>query len=291
MKDIRFVLLIFVSIFCLNACGDKEEPTDPKPPMNNFFIPTTGYTSANSYSGKTLVWEENFDGTALDTDVWCYEIGNGCDRNLCGWGNQELQYYREQNTRVNDGYLIIEAREETIESNNYTSSRIITKDKKEFHKGRIDIRAAMPFGQGMWPALWMLGQNIDQVSWPACGEIDIMEMRGGNSGGDSEVYGTAHWGDAAGQHAQFSGKEKLDSGILYDEFHVYSIEWTDTSIRWYFDGQQYHSMNIQSTTMTEFQQEHFFIINLAVGGTFPGNPDSTTEFPQRLIVDYIKVFQ
>ncbi len=291
MKNIRFLFILSIAVLLLNACGDTEPDPGPEPPDNSFFIPSTGYISPDSYTGKSLVWEDNFDGTALDADTWCHEIGDGCDRNLCGWGNEELQSYKEGNTSVKDGYLVITAKEETDGTRDYTSSRIITKNKVSFHKGRVDIRAAMPFGQGMWPALWMLGNNIDVVSWPACGEVDIMEMTGGSGDRDSKVYGTAHWADPTGQHAEFSGDRTLESGKLYDEFHVYSIEWTDTAIRWYLDGSQYHSLNISAAQFSEFQQEFFFVMNIAVGGNFPGNPDSTTEFPQRMIVDYIRVFQ
>ncbi len=268
---------------------DRAEITITNDDIQELVIPSTGYVSADSYPGKTLVWEDNFLGNSLDEDAWSYEIGNGCNVGLCGWGNNELQYYTEENTSVSDGYLIIEAKEESIFSNNYTSSRLITKGKRQFQKGRIDIRAAMPYGQGMWPALWLLGENIDEVSWPACGEIDIMEMVGGT--GDDEVFGTIHWSDDNDQYAQFKGIRKLSSGRLYDEFHVYSIEWDDTAIRWFLDDSQYHVIDITPESLSEFHQEFFAIINLAVGGNLPGSPDDTTIFPQWLIVDYIKVFQ
>ena len=158
-----------------------------------------GYDAPESYDGYTRVWEDEFNGTTLSDD-WTYEIGDGCP-NLCGWGNNELEYYRAENTTVADGYLSITAKKENFGGRDYTSSRLITKDKQEFQYGRIDIRAIMPKGQGMWPALWMLGENIDEVSWPACGEIDIMEMIGGD-GKDNTVHGTVHW-DNNGNYANW----------------------------------------------------------------------------------------
>lgn len=252
---------------------------------SSLIIPSTGATSPLTYAGKTLVWQDEFDGAALNTANWKFETGTGTN----GWGNNELQFYREENTQVNDGYLIITAKKESFQGSNYTSSRIVTSGKKSFKYGRIDIRAALPEGQGMWPALWMLGSNFSTVGWPACGEIDIMEMVGG-AGREKTVLGTAHW-DNNGTPASFSGNKSLTSGKLGDEFHVYSISWTSTSIIWYLDNIQYHVIDITPAELSEFQNEFFFIFNLAVGGNLPGNPDATTVFPQHLIVDYVRVFQ
>jgi Glycosyl hydrolases family 16 len=248
-------------------------------------IPKTGATSPLLYTGKTLVWQDEFDGATLSTSNWKHELGNNN-----GWGNGELQSYRAENTQVKDGYLVITAKKESFQGSSYTSSRIITSGLKSFQYGRVDIRAALPKGQGIWPALWMLGSNIQTVSWPACGEIDIMEMIGG-SGRENTVLGTAHWQDANNAHAQFSNSKTIATGQLGDEFHVYSIAWTSTSISWYLDNVQYHIIDITPAALSEFQKEFFFLFNIAVGGSLPGSPDSTTLFPQNLIVDYIRVFQ
>lgn len=250
----------------------------------NVIIPTTGATSPLTYAGKTLAWQDEFDGTSLNLSNWKYELGNNN-----GWGNNETQYYRQENAQVKNGYLIITAKKETYNGYNYTSSRIVTSGLKSFKYGRVDIRAANPKGQGIWPAFWMLGSNIQTTPWPACGEIDIMEMIGGQ-GREKTVFGTAHW-DNNGAYASFSANKSLASGILADEFHVYSIAWTSNSIIWYLDNVQYHSIDITPSALSEFQKEFFFIFNVAVGGTLPGNPDITTLFPQNLIVDYIRVFQ
>lgn len=248
-------------------------------------IPATGATSPLTYAGRSLVWQDEFDGTSLNTTNWKHELGRGAN----GWGNNELQYYREENTQVSNGYLIITAKKEAFQGSNYTSSRIITAGKREFKYGRIDIRAAMPEGQGIWPALWMLGANITTVGWPQCGEIDIMEMIGGQ-GREKTVLGTAHW-DNNGTPANFSGSKSLSSGKLGDEFHVYSIAWTSNSIIWYMDNVQYHAIDITPAALSEFQKEFYFIFNIAVGGNLPGNPDATSVYPQYLIVDYVRVFQ
>lgn len=250
-------------------------------------VPENGYQSATSYPGRELIWEEQFDG--LNPNVWNFDIGDGCEQNLCGWGNNELQYYQEDNLAITDGYLVIEARKEEVEGMDYTSTRINTKGKRSFQYGRIDIRAVAPKGQGMWPALWMLGNNIDQVSWPACGEIDIMEMVGGDTT-DNVVHGTLHW-DNAGSYAGYGGSKALEEGILNDAFHVYSIDWNADRIQFYIDDFLYHQMSISSAELSEFRNQFYFIINLAVGGNWPGWPDDTTEFPQWFIVDYIRVFR
>ena len=255
-------------------------------PGSGVGIPTTGYTTPLTYVGYNLVWQDEFDGSSLSSD-WTHETGNNN-----GWGNNELQFYRPQNTEVRDGYLVITAKEEPFGGQLYTSSRIITRNKQNFKYGRIDIRAALPKGKGLWPALWMLGKSHQTVGWPACGEIDIMEMVGGPSAtqGDKTVHGTVHWSDN-GNHAEFSGSNTLSSGIYADEFHVFSIIWDQNSIKWYRDDIKYHEINIQSSELSEFREEFFFIFNIAVGGNWPGSPNASTQFPQIMAVDYVRVFQ
>ena len=207
--------------------------------------------------------------------------------------DDELENYKKENTSVKDGYLIVEAKQESAGNQIYTSSRLTTQNKFNFKYGRVDIRAALPKGQGIWPALWMLGKNIPQVNWPKCGEIDIMEMIGGSgtgAGNDKITYGTPHW-DNNGSHAQYGGSTKLASGIFNDEFHVFSIVWDAKKIVWYLDDKQFHIIDTTPAGLSEFQEEYFLLVNLAVGGDWPGRPDVTTIFPQQLVVDYIRVFQ
>jgi beta-glucanase (GH16 family) len=252
---------------------------------NPFNIPSKGYTTPETYAGKTLVWRDEFDGTALNLNDWTFEMGAG------GWGNNELQYYRPENTLFAEGKLIIEARKENFGGAAYTSSRLITKGKKEFKFGRIDIRAALPEGQGLWPALWMLGGNISTTAWPACGEIDIMELIGSQP---NRVHGTVHFGANTSQH-QYIGNSKALAGTakFKDEFHVFSIVWEQDKIVWLLDDVQFHQITpaTVSPAAYPFNQPFFFIFNVAVGGQWPGSPDATTNFPQRMIVDYVRVFQ
>jgi beta-glucanase (GH16 family) len=275
-KHKNLIWLFLVLCFC--GCKQESELEE-----DNVQFTQQGYSSPVEYPGMTMVWRDEFEGDELDPEHWSHELGGN------GWGNNELEFYQEDNTQVRDGYVIITARKEDKEGKNFTSSRIITKGKKEFQYGRVDIRSLLPKGQGIWPALWMLGSNISTVDWPACGEIDIMEMIGG--GKDNVLHGTAHW-DNAGGHASHGGNVSLKEGKIFaDEFHVYSISWTPTSIKWYLDGVQYHEMDITPEELSEFHNSYYFIFNLAVGGNWPGSPDGTTVFPQRLVVDYIRVFQ
>ena len=171
----------------------------------------------------------------------------------------------------------------------YNSARIITKGKKEFKFGRIDIRAKLPEGQGIWPALWMLGSNIDDVGWPTCGEIDIMEMVGHEP---NKTHGTAHWRASDG-NSTFKGASTSSSKKLSEQYHVYSILWEENSLNWYFDEEKFHTITPNNLQNVEFpfNQNFFFIFNIAVGGIWPGNPDDTTVFPQEMEIDYIRVFQ
>ena len=247
-----------------------------------------GYFSPLEYDGYKLVWNDEFEGDHLSANNWVYEIGDGCPH-LCGWGNNELQYYRSQNATVEGGVLTIEARKEAAGNRQYTSARIKTQGKRSFQYGRIDIRALLPEGQGIWPALWMLGNNIQSVGWPKCGEIDIMEMIGGGAGRDNRVYGTLHW-DFNG-HIHTGGGYTLPSGTFSDEYHVFTIIWEEESIKWYVNDIKFHEIDITLHHMTEFHERFFFIFNVAVGGNWPGSPDDTTVFPQQMKVDYVRVFQ
>ena len=247
------------------------------------FLPelvSDGYITPDSYEGMELVWADEFDGNSLNLDWWTHELGAG------GWGNNELQTYTNQpaNSSVFDGKLKIVA---VNNYNNYTSARLVTKGKKEFTYGRIDIRAKMPYGQGIWPALWMLGGNISQVSWPKCGEIDIMEYLGHEV---SKVYGTVHYDNAG--HVYKGGSFTLTGNQGFnDQFHVFTIIWQENSITWYVDYKQYYEATSSTIKFDSFNLPQFFIFNVAVGGNWPGAPNASTVFPQTMTVDYVRVFQ
>jgi len=234
-----------------------------------------------------LYWAEEFNYTGFpDETTWTFETGAG------GWGNNELQYYKAKdpdNAWVENGHLTITAIQEYYSGSNYTSSRLITKDKFEFRYGKIEGRLKLPYSQGIWPAFWLLGENISTVGWPACGEIDIMELIGGPST-DHIIHGTAHW-DNDGSHAMYGNKYTLSSGIYADDYHLFSVEWTPTYIKWYMDNILYLTLNIQSAGLSEFHNLFFIILNIAVGGNWPGYPDETSVFPQTMEVDYIRVYK
>lgn len=253
-------------------------------------IPAGGYTTPTSYPGLSLIWADEFNADTLNKTNWSFETGDGCPGN-CGWGNNELQYYREDNTSLVDGNLVITAKKQNYGNREYTSSRLVTKGKRVFKFGRIDIRAALPKGKGLWPALWMLGSNIDVVNWPACGEIDIMELAGDLP---NRTVATVHYGDNVATH-QYKSQSKYLSGTanFQDEFHVFSLNWVEDKIEFLVDDQIYHTITPASLggASYPFNKNFFFIFNVAVGGNFPGNPDNSTAFPQRMIVDYVRVFK
>jgi beta-glucanase (GH16 family) len=226
-----------------------------------------------------LVWSDEFNGASVDRGSWNFEVGGG------GWGNHELEYYTDgRNASIQNGALVIEARRENAGGMAYTSSRMTTKGKREFTYGRIQARIAMPAGQGLWPAFWMLGANIGAVGWPACGETDIME----HVNNDAAIHGTIHWN--AGGHASYGGGLNVSNVGAY---HVYTVEWTPASIKWFVDGTQYFEANIQDgiNSTEEFHRPFFILLNLAVGGDWPGPPTGSTPFPARMFVDYVRVYQ
>jgi beta-glucanase (GH16 family) len=242
-------------------------------------IPATDVSASDTWN---LVWSDEFNGSSLNASNWICETGTGSG----GWGNNELQYYtnRSDNVRVQDGSLIIEAKKESYSGMNYTSARIKTQGLRQFTYGKVEARIKLPKGQGIWPAFWMLGSNISQVSWPKCGEIDIME----HVNNEANTHGTIHW--FADQYAYYGGKS---SSIDVTQYHLYSIEWNANSIKWFVDGNQYWEANIKNSIngTEEFHKPYFLLLNLAVGGNWPGSPDSTTQFPAKMNVDYVRVYQ
>lgn len=232
-------------------------------------------TCSSQYS---LIWADEFDSPTLNTSNWAHEVGGW------GWGNNEWQYYTPgDNLTIEDGILIIEARQEQQGGNDYTSGKISSKDLVEVQYGKIEARIKYPTGQGIWPAFWMLGANFGDVSWPQCGEIDILE----HVNNEWTIHGTAHWNDNG--HVYY-GNSKNTSPL---EFHVYAIEWDASGIRWFLDGQQYHIMDTTNgiNSTEEFHEPFYMILNLAVGGDWPGYPDCCTNFPAQLMVDYVRVYQ
>lgn len=270
-----------------NATPANVEATGTIQNADGTYLPTNndGYATPDHYSGYNLAWSDEFNNSKLDMNVWNTETGG------TGWGNHELENYtgRLQNVFLSNGNLIIEARKENYGDNNYTSARLTTQGKKELQFGRVDVRAKLPVQKGMWPAIWALGSNINTVSWPACGEIDIMELIGKYP---DSVYGTMHWKSAEGQAVHKGGSTGIASGDYSQKFHVFSIIWERDSIQWLVDDVPYFKGTKSDVTGNyPFNSPFFFLLNVAVGGDWPGSPEATTQFPQRMFVDYIRVFQ
>jgi len=242
-----------------------------------------------------LVLSEEFDSDgAPNPAVWDYDIGRGPDGN--GWGNQELQYYtdRPQNATIQNGVLLITAREESFEGAQYTSARLLTKDLFEQQYGRFEARIRLPFGQGIWPAFWMLGADIDENPWPGAGEIDIMEYRGQEP---TILVGSVHGPGYNGGDA-ISKEYTLENDRFDTGFHVFGIEWGPDFINFYVDDVLYNQItpeDIDEETDGQgvwvFNKPFYILMNLAVGGTFVGSPDAETQFPQTMLVDYVRVYE
>lgn len=240
-------------------------------------------------AGWQLVWNDEFaqaDGSSPDPAKWGFETGGG------GWGNSELEHYtaRTNNVRIEGGQLVIEARAESYGGNHYTSARMLTKGKWSWTYGRIEARIKIPKGQGIWPAFWMLGANIDSVSWPACGEVDIMENIGREP---ALVHGTIHGPGYSGGKGIGGPCSTTNGAAFADDFHLYAVEWTTNQIKWSVDGQQYFTVTPASLphgTTWVYTQPQYLLLNLAVGGKWPGNPDASTVFPQQMRVDYVRVY-
>ncbi len=247
-----------------------------------------GYSTSPNHYGYDLEWADEFSTNVLNTDFYNYDLGDGCP-DLCGWGNRELQAYTDQpeNIFLKDGKLIIRASKKGI--NEYTAAKVQTKDKQLFQFGRIDVRAKLPEGQGIWPAIWMLGQNIDAVGWPACGEIDIMELVGHEP---KTTHGTAHWGPQGGPNKYLTKSYDIEEKFS-ERFHVFSLVWEFNELVWYMDELPIHSFSPSNTQgeLYPFNQTFYMIFNIAIGGNWPGNPDETTVFPQQMEIDYIRYFK
>jgi len=238
-----------------------------------------------------LAFEDNFDTDGqVDENSWNYELGDGVNNGLPrGWGNNELQYYtdRPDNIKVEDGVLHITALRENFQGASYTSARITTKNKVEQRYGRIEARMQLPWGQGLWPAFWMLGSNIDEVEWPQCGEIDIMEYRGQDP---STLIGSVHGpGYSAGNAVS---KEYVLPNDRFDtDFHIFGIEWGPDYINFYIDDVLYNQITPEDVDGEwVFDQPFYIILNVAVGGDFVGPVGANTIFPQTMLVDYVRVY-
>jgi len=240
-------------------------------------------------AGWKLTWSDEFDDAANaspDATKWTYDTGGG------GWGNNELEYYTNRPTNVatdGQGHLVITLRAESYMGSAYTSARIKTQGKFTQAQGRFEALIKIPGTQGVWPAFWMLGANITTNPWPACGEIDIME----NIGKEPAInHGSLHGPGYSGGNP-LTGKYTLSSGKLSDDFHLYAIEWETNVIRFYVDDTLYETRtnaDVPTGSIWVYDHAFFMILNVAIGGAFPGSPDATTVLPQTMTVDYVRVY-
>ncbi|MFZ6638458.1 glycoside hydrolase family 16 protein [Undibacterium sp. TC4M20W] len=263
--------LTYLSLLLLTACGGSSNLVQTQ-------------VAPNLQHGWELVWADEFAADKLDLQSWQIETGGH------GWGNHELENYtaRKENLRLENGMLVIEARQEKFAGSDYTSARIKTAGLREFTYGRFEARIKIPAGQGVWPAFWLLGAEASAAGWPERGEIDIMENIGKEA---ATSYATLHGPGYYGATG-FGGSKKLAQGKLADDFHIYSVEWDATQIRWYLDGQLYHQASPANVPgKWVFDHGFFIILNLAIGGEWPGAPDANTRFPQQMLVDYVRVYK
>ena len=242
-----------------------------------------------------LAWSDEFEGpngSAVDSSKWSFDIGGK------GWGNNELETYtnRTVNAHVENGSLVIKALRETFTgpdqiTRNFTSARLLTRNKFAQTNGRFEARIKIPFGQGIWPAFWMLGNNINTAGWPTCGEIDVMENIGKEP---SIVHGTFHGPGYSGAKSVSAAFTLANGKKFSDDFHAFAVEWETNVMRFYVDGLLYKTRtpaDLPAGTSWVFDHPFFILLNVAVGGGFPGNPDATTVFPQTMQVDYVRVYQ
>ena len=276
------IVFWLVMISLLGGCTTQSQVATAVPPS-----PTPPPTATPEWmlTGWDLVWQDEFNGDEVNRDDWAFDLGRGAG----GWGNHELQWYtdRPENIRIEDGILIIEAREEEFIRSDYTSGRMKTEGRQAWQFGRVEARIQIPAGQGIWPAFWMLG--TEGGSWPNIGEIDIMENIGREP---NMVHGTVHGPGYSGADGVGAGYT-LSAEPFADDFHTFAIEWEPDAIRWYVDGINYNTITPEDVPGDWVYDDHpfFLILNVAVGGDWPGNPDDTTTFPQTMKVDYIRIYE
>ncbi len=272
--------LIITLISCNWLFGCSENSSEPEEVQ----IPAK--------DGYQLVWNDEFDGDVIDLSKWEHEV------NAQGGGNNELQYYtsRDTNSFVADGKLVIRTLKEDYTSEGerrlFTSARMRTPNKGDWKYCRVEVKAKLPSGQGLWPAIWMLPTDWDYGGWPLSGEIDIMELLGQDT---KRIYGTLHYGNNYPDNTHTGDNYVLQSSTFAGDFHVFAIEWEESEIRWYVDGNLYLTQNQWYTPSAPypapFDKRFHIILNVAVGGNWPGDPDNFTVFPQTMEVDYVRVYK
>ncbi len=280
--QLKRAFLIFGVLFFIGCSSDddccSDTDTDATPP------PQAEELTAADREG--LVWNDEFDQSTLDTSKWNFQTGDGTAEGIPGWGNGEEQTYtnRTQNLQLENGFLKITARKESLQGKSYTSARINTQDKFSFQYGRIVVRAKLPKIAGTWPAVWMLGDNYSNVGWPRCGEIDFIEQNGQEK---DKIIGTSHWFDeGSSNNAKYS--TTLDFPNLTESFQKYTLVWNEAYIRMFVGSAKYYEIALNDTL--PFDQPFFLLINLAMGGTLGGNINSTF-LQEDFLIDYIRIYE
>ncbi len=274
----KLLMLLCGSCLLWSACSTDDDPG--------------AGSTITEYDGFTLVWSDEFDGTSLDRGTWTFETGDGTEFGLpAGWGNSELQLYTENAENVSiqqDGDANVLAITAQQNGTDYSSTKITTRGLRSVRFGKVEARIKMPTGQGIWPAFWMLGDNFqDPIDWPGSGEIDIVEMLGHDT---DQIYSTVHFTNSEQDLESIQGEFNA-SGSTFDEaYHLYTLDWTPESMTFYVDGNRVREISIRDD-MKEFQRSFYLILNVAVGGNWPGNPDATTSFPTSMLVDFVRVYQ
>jgi beta-glucanase (GH16 family) len=293
MKKISATFLIFLAILVsIYSCKKKENINA----LNNNKLETS--TISNNSMNKMedtkwkLKWADEFKKETIDSNNWTLQVVKA------GKFNEEWQRYtnNNKNAYIENNCLVIKAIHESDKHglNQYTSARLHTANKQSWKYGKIAARIKLPQGKGIWPAFWMLGANINEnggdTPWPQSGEIDILELYGTKD--DGLIESNVHYADSTGSHAMMGAASfKLDKGKFAHEFHVFELEWNENQLTWFVDGKQFAEMDISSDELTELHKEFFILFNIAVGGTYAGRPNDTTNLPQHMYVDWVRVYE
>lgn len=272
------LLVSYLSIGILfNSCTKDQNDPAPNQPVE--------------FDGYTLLWQDEFNQPSINLDNWNYETGDGTDYDLPpGWGNNEKQIYTTSpenayiTTDEDNQVLAITAKEDG--NGGYTSAKLTTQNKFSFRFGKVVARIKLPQTKGLWPAFWMLGSNFEFLDWPGCGEIDILELIGS---APEKTLHTIHFTNGENSWEYISKDFILPEGTFSDGYHTFTLDWTPEEILFSVDGQEAHRVSIEAD-MKEFMREFYLILNVAVGGNLPGDPDQTTELPQTMFVDYVRVY-
>ena len=285
------VIVIMISVVLI-SCMEKEKKTSTDPEnVSNSASTIIGdmYQPGKDYD---LAWSDEFEGDTINSNNWNLQVVKA------GRFNDEWQRYTnsEENAYLENGSLVIKAIHEsnTHGMDQYTSARVNTANKQSWKYGKIVARVKLPQGNGMWPAFWMLGANINEnggdTPWPQCGEIDIFELYGSKE--DGAIEANMHYANKFGSHGNMGAVTyKLDEGKFADDFHIFELEWDSKRLTWYVDGNKFASAKITKDELSEFHKEFFILFNVAVGGAHAGRPNSSTNFPQHMYVDWVRVYQ